>query len=76
MPVLDMLHVVVGYPGVLAAQRTPTEDTDDDTRTDSAEPLFPTPITAAWDADETDQLEQTITVPLPEDDGHEPRLNR
>ena len=60
----------------LIAQRTPIEDTDDDTRTDGAERLFPTPMAAAWDADEADQLEQTIIVPLPEDDAHDPRLNR
>ena len=55
----------------LIAQHTPVEDTADDT--DDAARLFPTPIAATWDADEVDQLEQTITVPLPEEDHHDPR---
>jgi len=57
----------------LIAQHTPIEDTADDTGTDGAGRLFPTPMAATWDADEADQLEQTITVPLPEEDHHDPR---
>ena len=60
----------------LIAQRTPIEDTDDDTSTDGTDRLFPTPMAAAWDADEADQLEQAIIVPLPEDDDHDRRLDR
>ena len=56
----------------LIAQRTPIEDTG----TDGAGRLFPTPMAAGWDADEADQLEQTITVPLPDEDDHDPRLVR
>ncbi len=59
----------------LIAQHTPLEDTAEDTSTDSAARLFPTPMAATWDADETDQLEQTITVPLPEEDDHDPTLD-
>ncbi len=55
----------------LIAQHTPVEDTADDT--DDAARLLPTPMDATWDADEVDQLEQTITVPLPEEDHHDPR---
>ncbi len=58
----------------LIAQRTPIEDTADDT--DDAARLLPTPMAAMWDADETDQLEQTITVPLPDEDDHDPGLDR
>jgi len=57
----------------LIEQHTPVEDTADDT--DDAARLFPTPITATWDADEADQLEQTITAPLPDEDEHDPRLD-
>ncbi len=32
-------------------------------------------MAATWDADETDQLEQTITVPLPDQDDHDPTLD-
>ena len=64
----------------LIAQRTPIEDTAEDTGTgtgtDGAERFFPTPVVAGWDADEADQLEQTITVPLPEEDHHDPGLDR
>jgi len=60
----------------LIAQRTPIEDTDVDTGTDGADRLFPTPMAAGWDADEADQLEQTITVPLPEEDYPRPELDR
>jgi len=60
----------------LIAQRTPIEDTAEDTGTDGAERFFPTPVVAGCDADEADQLEQTITVPLPEEDGHDPELDR
>ncbi len=59
----------------LIAQHTLVEDTAEDTSTDSAASLFPTPMAATWDADETDQLEQTITVPLPEEDDHDPTLD-
>ena len=55
----------------LIAQHTPIEDTAADT--DDAARLLPTPMDATWDADEVDQLEQTITVPLPEEDHHDPR---
>ncbi len=58
----------------LIEQHTPVEDTADDT--DGAARLFPTPMTATWDADEVDQLEQTITVPLPDEDDHDPGLDR
>ncbi len=58
----------------LIEQRTPIEDTD--VGTDGAGRLFPTPMAAAWDADEADQLEQTITVPLPDEDQHDPGLDR
>ena len=54
----------------LIAQRTPIEDTG----TDGAGRLFPTPMAAAWEADEADQLEQAIIVPLPEEDDHDPGL--
>jgi len=66
----------------LIAQRTPIEDTAEDTAedtgtgTDGAERFFPTPVVAGWDADEADQLEQTITVPLPEEDYPRPELDR
>jgi len=60
----------------LIAQHTPIEDTDDDTGTDSTERLFPTPMAAGWDAEEADQLEQTLTVPLPEEDYPRPELDR
>ena len=61
----------------LIAQRTPLEDTAEDTGTgtDGAERFFPTPVVAGWDADEADQLEQTITVPLPDEDDHDPGLD-
>jgi len=36
---------------------------------------FPPPP-ATWDADEADQLEQTITAPLPDEDDHDPELDR
>ncbi len=58
----------------LIAQRTPIEDTTADT--DDAARLFPTPITATWDADEADQLAQTLTAPLPDEDDHDPELDR
>ena len=48
----------------LIAPRTPSEDTGPD----GAGRLFPTPMAAAWEADEADQLEQAITIPLPEED--------
>ena len=62
----------------LIAQRTSIEDTAEDTGTgtDGAERFFPTPVVAGWDADEADQLEQTITVPLPEEDYPRPELDR
>jgi len=60
----------------LIEQHTLIEDTADDTGTDSAARLPPTPMAAAWDADEADQLEQTITVPLPEEDHHDHGLDR
>ncbi len=58
----------------LIAQRTPIEDTAADT--DDAARLFPTPMAATWDADEADQLEQTLTVPLSEEDYPRPELDR
>jgi len=58
----------------LIEQHTLIEDTADDT--DDAARLLPTPVAAAWDADEADQLEQAITVPLPNQDDHDPRLDR
>jgi hypothetical protein len=60
----------------LIERHTPIEDTDVDTGTDGADRLFPTPMAAAWEADEADQLEQTITVPLPEEDYPRPELDR
>ena len=60
----------------LIEQYTSLEDTDVDTGTDGAGRLFPTPMAATWDADEADQLEQAIIVPLPEEDDHDPRLDR
>jgi len=60
----------------LIEQHTPVEDTADDTGTDGAARLLPTPMAAMWDADEADQLEQTITVPLPDEDDHDPGLDR
>ncbi len=60
----------------LIEQHTLIEDTADDTGTGRAARLPPTPMAAAWDADEADQLEQTITVPLPEEDHHDPGLDR
>ena len=56
----------------LIEQRTPIEDTG----TGGAGRLLPTPMAAMWDADEADQLEQTITVPLPEEDYPRPELDR
>jgi len=58
----------------LIEQHTPIEDTDVDT--DGAGRLLPTPMAAAWEADEADQLEQAITVPLPEEDYPRPGLDR
>ncbi len=58
----------------LIEQHTPVEDTTADT--DDAARLLPTPMTVTWDADEADQLEQAITVPLPDEDDHDPRLDR
>ena len=60
----------------LIEQHTPIEDTDVDTGTDGADRLFPTPMAAGWEADEADQLEQAIIVPLPEEDDHDPGLDR
>jgi len=57
----------------LIEQHTPVEDTADDTA--DAARLLPTPIAAMWDADEADQLEQTITAPLPEEDYPRPELD-
>jgi len=60
----------------LIEQYTSLEDTDVDTGTDGAGRLFPAPMGAAWEADEADQLEQAITVPLPEEDYPRPGLDR
>ncbi len=58
----------------LIEQHTPLEDTAADT--DGAGRLLPTPMAAGWEADEADQLEQAITVPLPEEDYPRPGLDR
>jgi hypothetical protein len=60
----------------LIEQHTPIEDTDVDTGTGGAGRLLPTPMAAGWEADEADQLEQAITVPLPEEDYPRAGLDR
>ncbi len=52
----------------LIEQHTPIEDTDALIDEDTGGALPPSLVPAAWDADEADQLEQAITVPLPDDE--------
>ncbi|QTJ71445.1 hypothetical protein HYG77_39225 (plasmid) [Rhodococcus sp. ZPP] len=49
-------------------QNTPVGDDVDDDDTDPSVGLFPFATPPAWDADDADQLEQAVVVPLPDDD--------
>ncbi|EID81558.1 MerR family transcriptional regulator [Rhodococcus opacus RKJ300 = JCM 13270] len=58
-------------PGVPDADRIEQNTPVDDDNDDDADPsvgLFPFTTPPAWDADDADQLDQAVIIPLPDDD--------